>query len=293
MVAALKFRSHAVGVGVIAFASILAITAAAGFAADAPTEVAARTTSDGVRFATLGAKRVKPAPTLFVFATDTETSLSQEIYLKAGMVLGKQGWLCVSLDLPCHGAETREGEPGGLAGWRHRVDAGEDPMDDFANRCRRVLDYLVSEGWTDASRVAVCGTSRGGFSALHFAASDPRVQCVVGYAPLTDLKALQEFRGAEDAPLVRRLAIANYADKLANRAVWITIGSTDERVGTDLAIATARAITAAAVAGNLPHRVELHVLPAPGHTTPAGAVEQSAAFIAGALPPTSATESSP
>jgi dienelactone hydrolase len=248
-------------------------------AEDPASQLVPRKTADGVSFAMLGEKPARPAPTLFVFAMDVATSLATPVYLKAGIELSKRGWLCVSLDLPCHGAQQRDGEPGGLEGWRHRVDAGEDPMAEFTDRCRRVLDYLLAEGYTDKTRVAVCGTSRGGFSALHFAAADPRVGCAVGYAPVTDLKALREFQGAEDAPLVRRLALAKHADKLATRAIWIVIGATDQRVDTDLAIATARAITAAAVARNLPDRVELHVSPSPGHTTPAGAVEQSAAWI--------------
>lgn len=258
------------------FVALLAVVCRAD---DLSAELVNGTTADGVQFATLGSKPAKPAPTLFVFATDVGTSLTEPVYLKAGIDLIKQGWLCASLDLPCHGAQHRDGEPAGLEGWRHRINAGEDPMAEFTDRCRRVLDYLIAEGYTDPERVAVCGTSRGGFSALHFAAADPRVRCAAGYAPVTDLKALQEFHGAEQAPLVRQLALEKYSDKLSRRAVWIVIGDTDQRVGTDLAISLARAISASAADGKLPSRVELHVLPAVDHTTPAGAQEQSAEWI--------------
>jgi dienelactone hydrolase len=258
---------------------LVVLLASACRADDSSIQIIPRKTPDGVSFATLGEKPPQPAPTLFAFAKDDAGTLASPLYLAAGTVLGKQGWLCVSLDLPGHGAERRAGEPDGLAAWRYRVDAGQDVMAEFTDRCKRVLDYLIAEGFTDQKRVAACGTSRGGFSALHFAAADPRVGCAAGYAPVTDLKALTEFKGAEDAPLVRRLALSTHADKLATRAIWITIGATDDRVDTNMAIATARSITAAATAQKIPDRVELYVLPSPGHTTPAGAAEQSAAWI--------------
>ena len=258
---------------------VLALFARACLADEPASAVVAAKTPDGVRFATLGGKPARPAPTLFIFSTDETTSLTSPVYLAAGTILNKQGWLCVSLDLPCHGALRHDGEPDGLAGWRHRIDAGDDPLAEFTSRCTRVLDYLVAADYADKNRVAVCGTSRGGFSALHFAAADPRVACAVGYAPVTDLAALSEFKGAEQAPLVRQLALTNHADKLAGRAIWISIGATDDRVDTDLAIATCRAITAASVAKKLPDRVSLQVLPSPGHTTPAGFAEQSAQWI--------------
>jgi dienelactone hydrolase len=270
----------------IAFAAIvLSLLPPACLADDLAARLVVAKTPDGVTFATLGGKPAKPAPTLFVFAKDHAGTLTAPLYLAAGNVLDPQGWLCVSLDLPCHGAQQREGEPDGLGGWRYRVDAGDDPMAEFTTRCSRVLDYLIAEGYTDKSRVATCGTSRGGFSALHFAAADPRVACAVGYAPVTDLAALEEFKGVEQAPPVRRLAVAQHADKLADRAIWISIGATDHRVDTDMAIATARAITAAAVARELPDRVSLTVMPSPGHSTPAGYAEQSAAWIVRTLPP--------
>ncbi|MEX0977757.1 MAG: prolyl oligopeptidase family serine peptidase [Pirellulales bacterium] len=262
----------------IAWLLLLALHSPA-HAEDAAPQLVAAKTPDGVSFATLGGKPAKPAPTLFIFSTDDTTSLTSPVYLAAGTILSKQGWLCVSLDLPCHGQQQREGEPGGLEGWRYRIDKSDDPMVEFTARSRNVLDYLIAAGYTDKNRVAVCGTSRGGFSALHFAAADPRVACAVGYAPVTDLAALSEFKGAQRAPLVRQLALTNHADKLAGRAIWITIGATDQRVDTDAAIATARAITAASVAKRLPDRVSLHVLPSPGHTTPEGFAEQSAQWI--------------
>jgi hypothetical protein len=70
------------------------------------------------------------------------------------------------------------------------------------------------------------------------------------------------------------------AGKLADRSVWVEIGNDDQRVGTDRAIAFTRALVREAVAKKLPALVELHVTTTPGHSTPAAAHDDAAAWIA-------------
>jgi dienelactone hydrolase len=111
-----------------------------------------------------------------------------------------------------------------------------------------VLDYLVKEGYTDGGHVAACGTSRGGFLAYHFAAADERVKAVAGFSPVTNLLALSEFAGMDKHEATRALNLTQNADKLAGRAVWVSIGNNDQRVSTDDAIAFARKVTAASAA---------------------------------------------
>ena len=60
-------------------------------------------------------------------------------------------------------------------------------------KARAVLDLLVHQGIADPERVAACGTSRGGFLAYHFAASESRVKAVAGISPVTRLNALREL----------------------------------------------------------------------------------------------------
>jgi dipeptidyl aminopeptidase/acylaminoacyl peptidase len=180
----------------------------------------------------------------------------------------------VSIDLPCHGSQKREEERGGLAGWRDRVENGENFVTEFNQRLAGVLDYLIAEGHSDPKRIAACGTSRGGFLAIQFAAFDSRVGCVAGFAPVTDLAKLSEFEGIEDNALTQALSLENVAPQLAERFVWIGIGDQDLRVSTDSAIQLARRLTAAKAI------VDLHVLPEPrGHTTPKGSPEMVAAWI--------------
>jgi dienelactone hydrolase len=237
-------------------------------------------TTDGVEFAVIGEKTDKPAPTLFIFALDTAGTLNDPTYRQAGNLLAKKGWLCVSLDLPCHATQHRDGEASQLKGWRQRIDAGEDLMEEFTGRAKKVLDHLIAEKYTDPNRVAACGTSRGGFSACHFAIAEPRVKCVAAYAPVADLGALREFRGAETSPLVKSLALANHVDQLAGRGVWIVIGDNDQRVDTDNVIEFARKLSAASVATKkLPRNIELYVTSVEGHSTPPDTAEKSAAWI--------------
>jgi dienelactone hydrolase len=241
-------------------------------------------TTTGVQFGVWGAESAESAPTLFILANSIEGTLGDPYFRQSGNQLAEQGYLCVTIDIPGHGEQHRADEPEGLAGWRHRLDHDENLVTETNRRLSEVLDFLIATGRTDPTKVAACGTSRGGFLAMQFTAAEPRVKCVAAFAPVTDLLALREFHGAEDNALVNSLSVIKQADQLANRAVWIIMGDRDERVGTDHAVALARAITASALAQGLNPAVELHVLPEPkGHTTPQGAPAQAATWIAAQL----------
>jgi len=243
------------------------------------------TAPSGVRFAMLGAKAAKPSPVIFVFATTAQDSLGTGTYNQTASALVERGFIAVSLDLPGHGDDAMPGEPNALAAWRKRIEQGDNFLPGFLAKARGVLDYLVAEGYADPKRVVASGTSRGGFIAMHFAASDPRVGCVAAFAPVTDLLCLNEFSGMQGNQTATSLALVNYADKLADRSLWICIGNNDRRVGTDSAIAFSRAVVKAAFARSLPAKVDLHVvngLPhAQGHLVHAGAYKDAANWILG------------
>src|ERR1043166_8893218 len=136
-------------------------------------------TTNGVRFGIIGGKPAVPAPTLFVFANDLEGTLEKGDFAKVGKILQeKKSFLLAGLDMPAHGQDQRKDEPNGLKGWRARLDQNEDFVAAFVARASTVLDTLVREGYTDPNRVAVAGTSRGGFIALHFAAAESGVRSV-------------------------------------------------------------------------------------------------------------------
>jgi dienelactone hydrolase len=244
-------------------------------------EVVTAKTPDGIEYGLWGTKVTYPAPTLFIFASDIKGTLDNPYFRQCGDALAERGYLCVSLDLPGHGSDQREGEPGALGTWRTRSDEGEDFIAPFTARVRAVLDHLIATGASDPARIAACGTSRGGFMALQVAAADPRIKAVAAFAPVTNLMALREFSGAKNTEHVATLSLLANAEKFAGRAVWVIIGDRDDRVSTDDAIAFARRATVVSLEKTEAADVTLLVVPeAKGHTTPQGAPELAAAWIA-------------
>ncbi|HEY2840579.1 MAG TPA: prolyl oligopeptidase family serine peptidase [Pirellulales bacterium] len=252
-------------------------------------------TPGGIRYGLLGERHAAPAPTLFLFATTIETTLGDANYSQVGRVLLPAGVLVVSVDVPGHGQDRREGEPDGIAAWPGRVSRDEALVGDFAKRCSAVLDHLVAEKQADPGRVGAAGTSRGGYMALQFAAADPRVRAVAGFAPVTRPAVLTEFSGMKTDPRVEALALTTVADRLAGRSVWLTIGNDDARVSTDECVAFARRLVAVSKEGEQKaasgtasdpksadaklRDVSIEVLPAAGHRTPIGAHERAAAWF--------------
>lgn len=268
----------------VALLSLLGLSAVFAMADSPSVEPALRIaeTPSGVRYGLWGRETATPAPLLIILSATIEESLSEDYFRQCGTALARDaGYVCLSIDLPGHGAQQRADERRGLEGWRDRVDRGEDFVAANNARLLAVVDHLVATGVADAKRIAACGTSRGGFMAMQYAAADARVRCVAAFAPVTDLIALREFAGAEADPLVANLALRGRAADLAARPLWVIIGDRDARVDTDAAIVFVRAVTAAALAAGADPHAEIHVLPEPkGHTTPAGAPAAAAAWIA-------------
>ncbi len=224
---------------------------------------------DGTRFGLIGPRPSRPAPTVFLLAHGLETMADEPHYTDAGRLLTPHGFLGVVLDPPAHGKDVRPGETGaldgGLKGWRQRLDNGEDFVAPFVAHCRGVLDYLVREKLADPDRVGAIGISRGGFLAIHLAAAEPRIRCVVGLSPVVDVMVLREFNGTPRTDLAAQLSLAAAIPRLVGRPLWISISNNDERVGADRVIAFSRARVAASIggrAGNPIVPVELVVGPA-------------------------------
>ncbi|MBL9214157.1 MAG: alpha/beta fold hydrolase, partial [Opitutaceae bacterium] len=194
-------------------------------------DLTTHTAPDGTPFYVLGALPSSPRPTLLIFAAEGRKALEESNFSEVGRLLRQEAeYLCLALDLPAHASDQRPGEPPGLKGWRARVDRGEDFVTPFAARISALLDHLVRTGRTDPARIAIAGTSRGGFMACQVAAREPRIGAVVAFSPVTDLPALTEFSGMEKDPLTLSLAAARLAPRLAGRPVWIVIGNHDRRV---------------------------------------------------------------
>lgn len=237
-------------------------------------------TPEGVRFGIWGNQVKYPAPTLLVFSASIEDSLEDPYYRQCGNALAEHGFLCVSVDLPGHGNDHQADEPGGLSTWRVRSDQGKDFVTPFTDQVSGVLDHLIATGYTEAERIAACGTSRGGFMALQVTAADCRIRATAAFAPVTALTALREFHEVANPEHVDSLSLNGQAEQLLGRSLWLVIGDRDDRVGTDKTIALARLVTTKSLALSKSADVTLLVKPEPkGHTTPAGSPEAAADWI--------------
>jgi len=257
------------------FGALLVVALAAKLDAPGPGQDQVRIlrTPSGVRFGLLGERGTAPAPTLFVFGDNLEDTLTKDDHNEVGHILGRDGYLSVSLDAPCHGKDAAPGqERYALKCWRERIENGDSLLPEFIAKVSAVLDYMIKEGYTDPSKVAASGSSRGAFIALHFAAADPRVKCVAAFAPLTNLLTLTEFSGLKEDLIamrgIRALQLINSAEKLAGRSIWVCIGNYDQRVGTDDAIAFTRRVVEASIVQDKPVNVEIHVVPPFGYQVP-------------------------
>jgi len=222
----------------------------------------------GLRFGLIGDRPAQPAPTLFVLQGSLEVARREPIYTEVARRMAPHGFISVLLDAPVHGEDQRPDEPAELAGWRTRLERGENFIEGFTAKARAVLDYLVQERYADPARVAACGTSRGGFLAFHLAAAEPRIRCIGGIAPVSDLIALREFHGTSHPRQAEALALTTLAPRLAGRPAWVTIGNHDTRIDTERVIAFTRALVqAGAAAGkdDAPVPVELIVNATAGH----------------------------
>jgi len=263
------------GLGLAALASGLAVPAQPG----PPAGMSLQRLPDGTRFLLIGNKATRPAPTLFVLQGDLDTVQREPLYTEVARLVAAQGFIGVALDAPGHGEDHRPGEPAELSSWCWRLEQGEDLLGGFLRRFRAVLDHLVAQGITDPARVAACGTSRGGFLAFHLAAAEPRIRCVAGIAPVTDLRALREFNTSTARASAAALALERLAPALAGRPVWITIGNHDQRVDTDRAIAFSRSLVTAAGEARDSVPVELLVHAEPGHRSRVQDHERLAAWL--------------
>ncbi len=218
-----------------------------------------------------------PAPVLFILASTIDETLGSGYFRQCGTRLSKEnGWLCVSLDLPFHGELHTENGQNNLAEWAAAARRKEDFVASNNARMRSVLDYLVRHGYANDTLVFACGTSRGGYLALQFAAYDQRVKAVAAFAPVTKLTALREFEGMTEEGLLPSFRLNKQLDKLAGRHCWLVIGDRDARVNTDDAVQFARNLSARIAERKEGGSVELNVMPEPrGHTTPPGAADKA------------------
>lgn len=183
----------------------------------------------------------------------------------------------LSFDLPHHGGRivknSLEKTPPGAANGNIRAmskafSAGSDPFEQFVSDGIAAIDACLERGVAVNGKIVGYGVSRAAYCLLRLAAADPRVSAVAGPSPVTDWAVLPEFADHSDAGRTAALHIENWADRLADKAVYLCIGSQDDVVSTESCVRFAMKLfemqRSVLPEGTLLNR--LHVVDTPSHS---------------------------
>lgn len=171
-----------------------------------------------------------PLPSMFYFALSGEESLYFDPFNQPAAFLAEKPIRVFSSTLPSHGPGLKNTEA--MFRWGEEFRKGNDIFREFLEKCRDNLDFLIHQGYVDESRVSAAGLSRGGFIATHFAAKDPRISHVLGYAPMTSLATIKEFQDILDDPIIQSWDLNQAIPQLIKKKIRYYIGNLDTRVGT-------------------------------------------------------------
>ena len=200
-------------------------------------------------------------PSLLIDLCGTkESALDESPYNIVPGIFLAAGHCVASFDLPRHG-ERADAFGEGLMGMAAAIAAGIDVFADVAATGRALIDHCVARGLSLQGAVVMNGTSRGGLSAMHVMAADPRVAACAVHAPVTDLPTLREFAALKGNPIIGRSNAMALADRLADRPLFIAIGSSDPRVDAN----RCREFHAAVVAASVRPRAELFITEGASH----------------------------
>lgn len=222
-----------------------------------------------------------PLPAFFYFSLSGEESLTLDPYNQPVTFLAEKRLRVFSLTLPAHGKDFNNYQAMKL--WAQDIAQGHDFVTPFVGHCRQVIAFLIEIGYIDPAHLGIGGLSRGGFLAAHVAAEEPLVKIVLGFAPLTQLEALEEFKFLSHDPLVERLSLLPLADKLAHKAMRFYIGNRDTCVGTRTCFDCFQSFAEAAYKHKYrPPPMDLIIYPSigqKGHGTPPEIFQSGAAWV--------------
>jgi len=205
-------------------------------------------------------------PALFYFTSSAEDSLSLDPLNLPAAFLASRPIRVYTSTLPLHDSPSAVKD--GMKLWAE----AQNPrlIADFIDSCCQNLDFLMEKNAVDPEKIAVAGLSRGSLIALLFAAQDPRIKAVLGYAPLIELGRLEEFE--QDHPMLAPCNLYSRAEELIHKKLRFYIGNRDQRVGTETCFHFVQHVAEVAFQhGNRSPDVELIVSPSIGrfgHGTP-------------------------
>lgn len=175
---------------------------------------------------------VGPLPSVFYFALSGKDSLNLDPFNQFPIFLGKETIRVFSFTLPGHEEETKQKHGYSLISWAHEISTGHNFISSFVDKCIENINSLIEKGYVNAHKLAAAGLSRGGFMASHMASHDKRIKNVLGFAPITQLDVLEDFKNLKELPLVKKLSLPSLIDSLSDKHLRFYIGNRDLRVHT-------------------------------------------------------------
>ncbi len=203
-------------------------------------------------------------PAFFYFSLSGEDSLHLDPFCQPATFLKEAPLRIYSCTIPGHGPGLKNTEA--MHWWAEKISKNENPFTLFFEQCLENIDYLVQHDLVDENAIAIGGLSRGGFIATHLAARDPRIQTVVGFAPLTTTQTILEFSNLQNSSITQSLELTPLFDKLIHKRIRYYIGNRDERVSTDACYDFIRQLTNYAYEHKVRSpAIELLISPSIGH----------------------------
>ncbi len=166
----------------------------------------------------------KEHPCVIYFSLCANESLNLDPFNQPALFLAKHNTRVFSITLPGHGGSFDKYSA--MKHWAKHLDE----LEKFIESTKKFVDHLVEKKLAPA-QIGVMGLSRGAFIATHLAVH-PHVSAALGFAPVTSLALLREFRIHSNSADLEKLALENQLDALTQKKIRYYIGNRDIRVGT-------------------------------------------------------------
>lgn len=224
----------------------------------------------------MGPHKVCDDPWLVVnLANDCLSALRHSTFGGLVRPMLRAGHFAASFTLPYHKelADPQMGHE--LEGFVHAMELGIDVFGQIRDVGKALIDHITeTQMLVEPDKVVIAGTSRGGISALHVMAGDPRIQAAALVCPVTDLSKLSEFSHLQGLSHFDQAHAMSLLDQVASRPIWMTINQVDKRVDEKSCLEFANAL-----AEFSPDHPKPVVWPESGHAVPLEAYEQGGTFL--------------
>lgn len=211
-----------------------------------------------------------PLPAFFYFSLSGPDSLQLDPYNQPVQFLTGSAIRIFSLTLPGHEANLPAANAMTL--WAEDFARGINPIAAFCDQALDAIAFAIRQKFVDPNKMAIGGLSRGVFAAAHVAAREPKFKHILGFAPLTRLNAIKEFKHLDASKLdIEHLP-------LEDRHIRFYMGNHDTRTGTRHAFDTIS--TYAARKRNVDAEMVIYrSVGQMGHGTPPEIFKQGAAWL--------------